>query len=43
MWPNLKQPFLGNRSPAEAVRAKGGKEKVAEPIDSYENEMLTYG
>lgn len=40
MWPDLKQPFLDNQSPAEAVNTKQGRQMVEDLIDSYENEML---
>lgn len=40
MWFNQKQSYLGNKSPAEAMKTIIGKQRVMDLIDSYENEML---
>jgi len=42
IWPKLKQPDLNNQSPAEAIRTAVGRQRVADLIDCYENEMNSF-
>lgn len=36
-WPDTEIPFLGNKTPREAIKTDMGKQKVIDIIDDYEN------
>ena len=39
-WVNDRIPFLGNKTPLEAIKTEEGRQKVIDLIDDYENKNL---